>query len=57
MWQFKSAEANYNPNTTTQIRHRQRINTIPNNKKRANNIVPRNTDSDKNKSLEDFTAN
>jgi len=56
-WQLKSAEANYNPSTTTQIRHKQRINTRPNNKKKADNIVLCNTDSVKNKSLEDFTAN
>jgi hypothetical protein len=55
--QLKSAEANYNPSTTTQIRHKQQKNTRPNNKKRANNIVLRNTDSAKNESLEDFTAN
>jgi hypothetical protein len=56
-WQLKSAEANYNRSTTTQIRHKQRINTRQNNKKRANNIVLSNTGSAKNKSLEDFTVN
>jgi len=54
---LKSAEANYNQSTTTQIRHKQRINKRPNNKKRVNNIVLCNTDSAKNKSLEDFLAN